>query len=241
MLNCHSDHQKQVDHGWGESTGEGEYADETAGQAIANQDKKESWDAEKNEAWAGTDQPATIPEEGAGFPEAEPEPEDNSKSYADYLAEQATKRMQGLGMKEARAANEGSKDNKKWKSAKELPKQEDEDYFKGQEKAHRERDRAKNAKQTLDIDYAFKEQPRDSRGGGRGGPRGRGRGRGDGDRPDRPDRGDRPERGRGGRGRGDFQGEFRGGRGRGGRGRGDGPGAPVAVNDETAFPSLGGK
>lgn len=175
----------------------------------------------------------TIPEEGAGA-EAEPEPEDNSKSYADYLAEQAAKKLEGLGLKEARAPNEGSKDNKKWKSAKELTKESDSDYFKGEEKNRRERDRARNAKEFLDIDYSFKEQPRESR-GGRGGGRGRGRG---------GERGEFRGRGRGG-GRGDRgdRGEFRGGRGEGGgRGRGGreaGSGTGVAVNDETAFPSLG--
>ena len=178
--------------------------------------------------------------------------------------------MKDLGLKEARAPNEGSKENKKWKSAKELTKEEDENYFKGEEKARRQRERG-NAKQLLDIDYAFKEESRGDSRGGRGGRGGRGRGRGDGDRGDRGDRGDFRGRGRGdgdrgdrgdfrGRGRGDgdrgdrgdfrgrgrgrggdSRGEFRGGRGDRGRGRPQGDGAPVAVNDESAFPSLGGK
>ena len=165
--------------------------------------------------------------------------------------------MKDLGLKEARAPNEGSKDNKKWKSAKELTKEEDENYFKGEEKARRQRERG-SAKQLLDIDYAFKEQSRGDSRGGRGGRGGRGRGRGDGDfsRGDREDRGGYRGRGRGdgdrggdrgdfrgrGRGRGgDFRGEFRGGRGDRGRGRPQGDGAPVAVDDESAFPSLGGK
>jgi plasminogen activator inhibitor 1 RNA-binding protein len=164
--------------------------------------------------------------------------------------------MEGLGVKEARAPNEGAKENKKWKQAKEITKEDNEDYFKGEEKAKRERERA-SKKQVLDIDYSFKEQPRESR-GGRGG-RGFGRGRGDrgdrggfrgdregfrGDREDRPDRGDRPERGEY-RGRGRGRGEFRGGdrgefRGRG-RGRGGESHTGVRVNDESAFPSLGSK
>ncbi len=241
-----------MDRGWGESSGQGEWQEEKAGEAIANEENKDTaWDADKNEAWKDNDQPATIPEEGGAAAEVEPELEDNSKSFADYMAEQAQKKLEGLGMKEARAPNEGAKDNKKWKSAKELVKEEDGDYFKGEDKARRERERGRNAKEFLDIDYAFKEQPRDARGGGRGGGRGRGRGRGDGDRADRPDRGDRPERpdrperaergefrGRG-RGRGgESRGEFRGGRG---RGRGGSEGGPVPVNDEKAFPSLGGK
>jgi plasminogen activator inhibitor 1 RNA-binding protein len=191
--------------------------------------------------------------------EAEKEPEDTHKSYADYLAEQAAKRMEGLGVKEARAPNEGAKDNK-WKSAKELNKEEEEAaYFQGKEdKARRERDRTRNAKERL-ADFTYNVADADSAGqrGGRGRGRGRGergeyrgrgergeyRGRGRGDR-DRDGEGFRG-RGEGYRGRGDRgdrgdRGEYRGrGRGRGGR---DGSGQIPAVpfDDESAFPSLGG-
>lgn len=238
-----SDHPKQVEHGWGENTGKGEWADEKAGEAIASQEVKEG-------GWDANAEATTAPEGGEAYPEQEPEPEDTSKSYAEYLTEQASKKLGELGLKEARAPNEGSKENKKWKSAKELTKEEDADYFKGEEKAKRERAR-ESKKEFLDIDYSFKEQSRDSR-GGRGG-RGRGRGdrgdradRGDrGDRGERPDRGDRPDRGgdrgdfRGrGRGRGE-RGEYRGrGRGRGGN---EASGSQLPVDDTTAFPSLGGK
>ena len=276
--NLSSDHQKQADHGWGDSSGAGEWADEKAGEAIATEEVKgEPWNAGgENPTWDSNAEQTAIPDAGpvADAAPQEEEPEDNNKSYADYVAEQAAKKLEGLGLKEARRPNEGAKENKKWTGAKELTKAEDADYFKGEEKAKRERERA-TKKEFLDIDYSFKEQARDGgRGrGGRGGGRGRGdrgefrggRGGGDrgdfrgGDRPDRgerPDRGDRPDRGeRGDRGdRGDFRGDFRGGRGRGrgdrergefrggrgGRGgRGDGPAVPV--NDESAFPSLGGK
>ncbi|KIW73886.1 hypothetical protein PV04_01967 [Phialophora macrospora] len=243
-----ADHQKQVGHGWGESTGQGEWADEKAGEAIATEEQKEGgWDAgTQNPAWNENAEQTTIPEDGAvpdpSAPEAEPEPEDNHKSYADYVAEQAAKKLEGLGLKEARRPNEGVKEDKKWTSAKELTKTEDTDYFKGEEKAKRERERA-TKKEFLDIDYSFKEQSREGR-GGRGAPRGGGRGRGDrgdfrGGRGGGGDRGDRGDfRGGRGRGRGDRdRGDFRGGRGRGGRG--DGPALPV--DDESAFPSLGGK
>lgn len=242
-LTVKSDHPKQVGHGWGDSTGQGELQDEKAGDEIASDEKKEGgWDAGNNTdvPWVETDQPAPLPGDSAPVPEPEPEPEDTSKSYADYLQEQAAKRMEGLGLKEARAPNEGAKDNKKWKSAKPLAKEDDENYFKGEDKARRERERKQHAKEFVDIDYTFKEQARDARGGGRGGA-GRGRGRGGGDRGDRPDRGDFRGRGRGRGGdfRGEHRGEFRGGRGRG-RG-GENNNAGVAVDDETAFPSLGGK
>ena len=160
--------------------------------------------------------------------EAEPEPEDNSKSYVEYLAEKEEKRLQ-LNAKplEARKANEGSKQKKEWANAKPLEKDEDEEYFAGKgDKPRRERERKEKNK--LDVDFRYAESDRGDRGGrgGRGG-RGRGEGRG-GFRGDRGDRGG----GRGGfRGRG--EGGFRGGRG----GRGD---SSVNVSDENAFPSLGG-
>ena len=247
LLTFTSEHEKQAGHGWGQETGEGELADEQSGDVQAKEERKEAaWDAEKNDAWKENAQPATIPEEGGAFPEAEPEPEDNSKSYADYVAEQAAKKEKSLGLQQARAPNEGAKDAKKWKSAKEITKEKEDAYFQGEEKARRERDRTRNAKERLDIDYTFKEDAETR--GGRGGGRGRGRGRGDGERGDRGDfRGGRGGRGGGDRGgpRGDFRGERRGGGefrgGRGGRGRGEsGSGGGFAVNDQTAFPSLGG-
>lgn len=172
---------------------------------------------------------------------AEPaEPEDKSKSYADYLAERQAKRDAALGIPEARKANEGAKDNKKWAQAQELSKSEGEAYFEGEAKRQRERERTRN-KNVLDIDYSFKEERRDDR-GGRGGGRGRGRGRGEGRGEGRGDfrpRGDRGDRGgfRGDRGdrprRGD--GERRGGRG------GHNADQPAISLGEDAFPSLGGK
>ena len=157
------------------------------------------------------------------------EPEDTNISYADYLAQQAQKKLEGLGLKEARKPNEGAKQDKKWQNAKAISRAEDEEYIQGAgEKARRERDRLRNAPKKVDVDLSWKASAPDSRGGGRGG---RGERRGS----DRGGRGDY-------RGRGD--GEFRGrGRGRGGRGSGRARGGsgspPVAVNDESAFPSLG--
>lgn len=131
----------------------------------------------------------------------------------------------GGGVPEARKPNEGSKD-KKYANAKPVAKDEGQDFFSGKsEKAKRERQRKE--KNILDIDIKYAE-PQTGRGGGdRGGRGGRGRG----------DRGDFRGRGRGRgdgfRGRGD--GNFRGGRG---GGRGDS--GSVNVQDENAFPSLGG-
>lgn len=238
------EHVKQTDQSWGAPTGEAEWSDEKAGEADAKKEEQEGvsgWDggaAGENPAFA--DAGATTTEEHAPAAEPEPEhhPEDSTKSYADYLAEQAAKKTEYLGVKEARQPNEGGKENKKWKGAKELTKDgDDAEYFQGGEaKARRDRDRMRNAKERVEIDYSFKEQPREGRGGGRGrGPR------------RSSDRGEGSDYR--GRGRGDYSGRARGEayrprgdradyRGRGGRGRpSDGP--AVAMDDETAFPSLG--
>jgi len=218
--------EKQAGHGWGANEGGAELDDEQAGEAIAKADQKEALTGDGDVA----------PTDGAGVePAADAEPEDNSISYADYLAQQAEKKLAlGTGVPEARKPNEGSKQDKKWANAKPISKDEEEDFVAGSGgKAKRERERKQ--KQLLEIDQRFVEAPER---GGRGGFRGRG-GRGDG-------------ASRGGRG----EGGFRGGRGdgaRGGRGRGDGPhrgaprgppranagGTPINTNDPSAFPSLG--
>lgn len=191
---------------------------------------------------------------GNGFAEQEPEQEDNHKSYNDFIAEREAKRMAdlNLGPKEARAPNEGQKENKKWKNAKPLEKEEEAAFFEGKEaKAKRERER--KTKERLEINYEFQETERGGRGGARGGRGGRGgergefrgrggRARGDGFRGDREGgfRGDREGGFRGGRGRGGDRGDFRGrGRGGGARGRGGADGGPAIALDDSAFPSLG--
>ena len=184
--------------------------------------------AEQKEALIGDGDAAPTD----GEPAAEPEPEDNSISYADYLAQQAEKKLAlGSGIPEARKPNEGSKQDKKWANAKPISKEEEEDFVAGSGgKAKRERERKQ--KQLLEIDQRFVEAP--ERGGRGGGFRG-GRGRGDG--PSRSGRGEF-------RGRGDRGGD-RGGRARGDRGGPRGPprnnvsGASINTSDTTAFPSLG--
>jgi len=217
--------EKQAAHGWGATEGGAELDDEQAGEAIAKADQKEALTGDGDTA------PTDAPD---AAPAAEPEPEDNSISYTDYLVQLAEKKLAlGAGIPEARKPNEGSRQDKKWANVKAIAKDEEEDFVAGSGgKAKRERERKQ--KQLLEIDQRFVEVPER---GGRGGARG-GRGRGDG-----------PFRG----GRGD--GAFRGGRGdgpRGGRGRGDGPhkgpprggprnaaGASINTEDTNAFPSLG--
>ncbi len=155
----------------------------------------------------------------------EPEPEDNTKSYADYLAEQAEKRL-NLGAPEPRKINENKTPEEKWGQAKELKRSEEEEAFIAGSGGKAKRDRQRKEKTYLDIETRPMDPPRGGREGGRGG-RGRGEGRGD-------------YRGRG-RGRGNERGGG-GFRGRGGPrgGGGAGGGASVDITNPTAFPTLGG-
>lgn len=211
-----SDHVKQAEQSWGAPTGTSEWNDERAGEEIAKAEQQSPSDdpaAPEPDNKAVDTETAGVTAAGEEVQvAAEPEqPEDNSRSYADYLAEQAEKKLKlGVAPLEARKANEGTKQNKQWAQAKPLSKdEEDDEYIAGKgEKAKRERQRKE--KQVVDVDFRYNEPSR-------GGERGRGRGRGG--------RG----RGEGFRGRGD--GGFRGGRG----GR---EGASVNVEDENAFPSL---
>ena len=231
LIATYSDHVKQADQSWGAPSGQAEWQDEKAGEAIASAEQAGGWDAtdagplDASDANAA-DTTATDAVTSPAAPEqpaAEPEPEDKSKSYEDYLAEQAEKKLQ-LNAKplEARKPNEGSKQDKKWADAKPLHKEEDE-YVSGKaQKSKRERERTQ--KQMLDVEIRYAEPA------SRGGERGRGRGRGD-------RGGFRGDRGGGGRGRGEG---YRG-RGDGGyRGARGGRETSVNVSDENAFPSLGG-
>jgi plasminogen activator inhibitor 1 RNA-binding protein len=204
-----SDHVKQADQSWGAPTGSSEWDDEKAGEEIAKSEVKEGFDTD---VAAPVNADGEKPEGEAGEAEAVPQVDEsaNNKSYDDYLAEQAEKRLNLGNTLEARKPNEGSKVDKKWANAKALNKDDDEDsYIKGNaQKVARQRERKE--KQTVEIDHRFQETPRGDRGRGRG---------------------------RGGRGRGEHRGEHRGEyRGRGGRG---GRGDNVNTSDESAFPKLG--
>jgi plasminogen activator inhibitor 1 RNA-binding protein len=222
ILTICSESEKQAAHGWGANEGGAELKDEQAGEAIAK--------AEQKDALTGDGDAA--PADGAADVEAEPE--DTSISYTDYLAQLAEKKLAlGSGVPEARKPNEGSKQDKKWASAKAVTKEEEEDFVAGSGgKAKRERER--KPKQTLEIDQRFVEAP--ERTGGRGGFRGGRGGRGDGaPRGGRGEfRGGRGERG-GPRGRGD-RGAPRGGAHRGNAHAG---GPSINTDDTSAFPSLG--
>jgi len=191
-----------------------------------------------------------VDENGTPADQLPAEPEDKTKSYEQYLAEQLEKRA-ALNDRplSARQANEGT--SKKFPEGKAFARDEaSEDFIAGSGgKAGRQRER--KAKTTIDIDQAWVEGESAPRGeqrgerGGRGG-RGDGRGRGRGEGGRGGGRGDFGGRGRGeggrgrgeGRGRGGFRGDRGGDRGefRGGRGAGQSPN----ITNAQDFPSLGG-
>lgn len=194
---AHGGSEKTAAQTWGATEGNAEAKDEQAGEEMAQSEMKDA-----------------AAEDAA--PEVAPEPEDKSISYTDYLAQQAEKKL-ALGESLAiRKPNEGSKVDKKWASAKELSKDDDEFMPGTGGKVKRERER--KVKELVDIDQRYVEPERTRGGrGGRGGARGRGEGRGE------------------NRGAGRGRGEFRGGRGAGPRGGS----TTINTNDESAFPSLG--
>lgn len=196
--------EKQAAQSWGAAEGEAEQKDEQAGEAIAQSEIKDA-----------------IAEDAVDEAEVE---EDKSVSYADYLAQQAEKKL-ALGNLSIRKPNEGSKADKKWADAKPLSKNDDEEEFISGSSGKARRERERKVKQVVEIDQRYVEPERTRAGpGARGGaPRGGGRGEG-----------------RGGRGRGDGAPRGRG-RGDGPRPRGGGGKENSGINaaDQSAFPSLG--
>jgi len=213
--------EKQAAHGWGGQSGNAELADEKAGDAIAaaevNNDPNASADTK------GTD-PAFTAGPGAEGEEVAAEPEDKTKSYEQYLAELAEKRLAlGGDSLAVRKANEGS--SQKFPQGKAFAREEQENFFIGGGGKKAKAKEAQDKKERITLEGSYYAAP-DAGDRGRGGARGGGRG------------------GRGGRG--EFRGD-RGGRGRGGRGefrgapRAERGGARGGFNatDESAFPVLG--
>lgn len=182
----------------------------------AQEGNAELKDEQAAEAIAQTEQKEAAEGEAAPEEVKEEEPEDKHISYDQYLAQLAEKKMalEAEAALKVRKPNEGVKDDK-WKDMAPLTKKDEvEELFAGSGgKAKRERER--KTKQFVELENRYIEPERTR--GGRGG---RGNARGDGGR---------------GRGRGAPRGEFRGGRGRGAESQ------PLNPNDESAFPSLGGK
>lgn len=216
-----SEHEKQAAHGWGAETATAERDDETAGDAIAAAELK-------NDAGGAADVDSKDPAfsngpDLVGEDAAEAE-DDKTKSYDQYLAEQAEKRLALGSTPEIRKANEGSKQKFPQGTA-HARNPEEENYFAGGSgKARREKEVKQKNLLTMDGQYYAPPESGDRGRGGRGrGGRGRGEGRGE-------------FRGRGGRGRGEGRGSYRGDRGDAPRGSRN-----INTSDESAFPALGGQ
>ncbi|EPS44304.1 hypothetical protein H072_1708 [Dactylellina haptotyla CBS 200.50] len=199
------DTDKQVSQGWGSNKGNSEWNDEQAGQNIAQAEA-----TDENAAAAVTTEGETQEANEEPVPETE---EDKTKSFAQYRAE-IESRAPVEELPEARRANEGARENKKWATAKELVKEEDEEYFiGGKSKQKNLKTRKEKEKQVVDINHSF-QGGSTVRGGNRGGRGGA--------------RGDRPPRG--GSGRGEYRGS------RGGRGATAAAAATATTSSEAAPP-----
>ncbi|KAF2160458.1 hypothetical protein M409DRAFT_70424 [Zasmidium cellare ATCC 36951] len=221
------EHEKQAAHGWGAEDGNAEWADEKAGDAIAKAEAND--DAGFTPDTAGQDPAFSNGPEAPTAAEEVAEPEEKTKSYDQYLAEQAEKRAALGGDVSVRKPNEGS--STKFPEGKALSRNPDaENFFIGSGGKSKKAKDAQDKKERVALDGQYYAAADSGDRGGRGGRGG----------------------GRGGRGRGEFRGE-RGGRGRGGRGdrgdRGDFRGAPRGdrggarggfnATDASAFPALG--
>jgi plasminogen activator inhibitor 1 RNA-binding protein len=208
----HSNSEKQAAQSWGANEGDAELKDEQAAAEIAQSEQKAEGEAAEGEA-------------------KDEEPEEKQVTYDEFLAQQAEKKAALEADLQVRKPNEGVKDDK-WKDFAPLTKKDEEEVLFAGSGGKAKRERERKTKQLVELENRYIEPAERTRGGrgGRGGARGDrgegGRGRGDG------------ARGRGrGAPRGEFRGEFRGGRG-GGRAQDS---KPLNPNDESAFPSLGGK
>jgi len=176
------EHEKQVAHGWGANKGDAELSDELAGAELAKKDAAGADPADPNAA------------EAEAAAAAAAEEEEKTKTYDQYLAELAEKKAGLQATTEIRRANEGTRENKKWESAKAIDQtKEQEAYFAGDSK-DKSRNRERKTKNVLELPPIYAKPQEARRGGaergGRGGDRPRG-GRGDRAAP----RGDRAPRG----------------------------------------------
>ncbi|KAH9064301.1 hypothetical protein EDB87DRAFT_1766535 [Lactarius vividus] len=194
-----TDSDKKIHQSWGGDEGDAERKAEEAGTTDAQAEgaaaSTDDWATPATDNWAApaTDDGGAPPPEGGNAPaaegekgddsrkprEREPEEEDNTISYDQYLAQLKETAAASIPKLEGvREANEGA-DNV-WGDVTEHKKNEDDEaYFVGKSKTTTKARAEKKEKVYIEIDARFE---RPSRGGrGRGGDRGRGdRGRGSG-------------------------------------------------------------
>ncbi|KAF8140223.1 hypothetical protein EV363DRAFT_334813 [Boletus edulis] len=185
-----TDSDKKIHNGWGGDDGNTERKVEEA--AAFDAAAESGGGAGLNDWAAPADTPAddwgAPPQESAAEqpPEAEkpdnirrkdrdPEEEDNTLTFDQYLAQQKEKESSLLPKLETRKANEGVGDTI-WDGATRLEKSEGETYFSGKTKTAPKARIEKKEKVFLEIDAHFERPTRGGR--GRGGDRVEGRGRG---------------------------------------------------------------
>jgi len=191
-----TDSDKKLHQGWGGDEGTTELKAEEAGTTDAQAEgvsaAKDGWDSvpiewnapPESDPWGAPPAPA----EGDGIPaveekgdddrkprDREPEEDDNTISYEQYLAQlKETTTPSVPKLEGVREANEGADES--WGDVVEHKKNEDEEaYYVGKNKTSAKQRAEKKEKVYIEIDAHFE---RPSRGRGRGGDRGRGRGRG---------------------------------------------------------------
>ncbi|CAA7266477.1 unnamed protein product [Cyclocybe aegerita] len=192
-----TDSDKKIHQSWGGDDGNTEFkAEQAATVDAAAEVTGNEWGADTSaaadwgapaadasaDAWGAPPAADAAPAE-ADKPESrprrerEPEEEDNTLTFDQYLAQQKEKESVIPKLEGPRKANDGAEEI--WKDAVPLTKNEEEDaYFVGKTKAAPKARAKKEEKVFLEIDARFERPDRGGRGRGRGGDRARGAGRG---------------------------------------------------------------
>ncbi|KAI8141549.1 hypothetical protein BJV82DRAFT_618188 [Fennellomyces sp. T-0311] len=166
----------------------GRQFDRHSGTGIVDSEKKEKqgWGhAETAEAEAAQDSPAPKDPASAEGQAAEvAEPEEQVKTYDEFLAEKAAKSLK-VSLPEARKANEGSAPDAKFENAVAFKKEDEPDFYvnKDAKPAKKAEKQQRKEKVIVEIEQRFQEKPRggfrgERRGGERRGGERRGRGNG---------------------------------------------------------------
>ncbi|KAH8835779.1 hypothetical protein DL96DRAFT_1575598 [Flagelloscypha sp. PMI_526] len=169
-----TDSDKKVHQGWGGDDGRTELKDETNAATDATKEATgtNEWDAPVASSWDAPGGDSSTPADGTEKParkEREPEPEDNTLTLDQYLAQEKA----ALDVPELEARQVDAD----WKDVKPLEKSENDDYFVGKTKAAPKARAQTAVKETLEVNFTTPQRT-DGRGRGRGGRGGRGGDRG---------------------------------------------------------------
>lgn len=129
---CRSDSAKQEHQSWGGDDGKRELEAENAGGADAAAEKTNADGTATPAVAEGAETPAPAADAAPATPA---EPEDNSKTYEEYMAERKAALNSKLGVPEARKANEGA-DDSQWKDGVAItkPANGEDNYYVGTQK-----------------------------------------------------------------------------------------------------------